>query len=508
MSQHPAQRSLAIHRTKIHSIDAFEGGVKVSTDRGVREYPGCYVFPGLVDAHAHIVGLGMVLDGLSLFGLESAEACARRAYDHGATRGEWVSGMGWNQELWSEPIYPHRALLDELFPSTPVYLRRVDGHAAWVNSEALRRASIDDHTADPIGGTILRDASGHATGILIDTAMDLVAKQLPDITAVQLRQSIQTALRHCSAAGLTEIHDMDVMPWHLEHFRELAEQGELSCRVQSWVRGQEFEWLEQGILPNVGEFQQTIGVKFYADGALGSRGAALLESYSDVQNEHGLLFLTHAELEERCTQALAQGFHVATHAIGDAANRLVLDVYQNLRRSGIADPTQLLRIEHAQIVNASDVNRFAESSIIASIQPIHCTSDAPMAEKRLGERCVDAYRWKSLLAAGTQICGGSDFPIESFKPLTGIDAFCRRLPAGYDQSWYASERLDRQSALLAYTDWAHQAADMAYRRGKLQAGFDADFVIVDRDLLHCADEDLLSTSIVATYCGGQLQYEA
>lgn len=507
----PLQADITIARARIHSLQPSPGGVTIRTEHGERHFPGCFALPGFVDSHAHIIGLGMKLLGLALYDCTSAQECIRRAQDYGTNannlRGDWISGMGWNQELWTETSLPTKELLDEFFPSTPVYLRRADGHAAWVNSEALRRANITSSTPQPNGGEILHNVQGEPSGILVDNAMELVAAHLPPFSSEQIQACILAAMKECSRVGLTEIHDMDVSCEALPLFREMAERGDLSCRVQSWVRGQNKEWLEQGVLPAVGEFQQTVGVKFYADGALGSRGAALLEPYSDMRSTMGLFLLGADELYERCVLAIEQGFHIATHAIGDAANRMVLNVYQRLREKSIADEHTLLRIEHSQIVHPSDRVRFGKYRITAPVQPVHCISDAPMAEKRLGERCSYGYPWRSLLEEDVMVAGGSDFPIESHNPLTGIDAFCRRLPLGASEAWYPQEILTREEALTAYTLWAHKAADQQYRRGSLASGKDADIVIVDRNLATCPDEEILQTTIVATYSAGVLRYE-
>ncbi len=503
-----SQAIIRTERARIHSVESHEGGVRVIGDSGTRDYPGCYVHPGFVDAHAHVIGLGMKLGGLSLYDAQSSAECVRRALESGPNRGDWIVGMGWNQELWSPSLMPDREELDRSIANVPVCLRRADGHALWLNSEALRRAGIDELLSEPPGAKFLRRANGELSGVLVDNAIELVQQVLPEYSNEQYAEFIRTALKACSAQGITEVHDMDVAPHHLAIYRELAEKGELHCRLQSYVKGQHQEWLREGVLPAVGEFQRTLGVKFYADGALGSRGAALLEDYADDPNNRGLMLITEEHLFESCRLAIDQGFHIATHAIGDAANRMVLNAYERLRRGGIADEHTILRIEHAQIVCQEDRARFAQANVVASVQPVHCISDAVMADKRLFDRCDRSYPWKSLLDEGVLLCAGSDFPIESHSVLQGIDAFCRRVPFNSSQSWYSRECINREQALRAYTIDAHRAADMHYRRGVLQSGFDADFVIVDRDLYHCAPEDILQTKIIATYCGGKLRYEA
>jgi predicted amidohydrolase YtcJ len=499
-------------RARIASVEPRNGGVRISTENGVHEYEGAFVLPGRVDAHAHIVGHGMRLSVTALYECTSLQQCTRALQASQYRRGDWVFGMGWNEELWTCGSKPLKSRLDEIFPHTPVYLRRADGHAAWVNSVALHMAGITDSSRDPLGGSIERNSAGHATGVLIDNAMLLVERLLPQPGDDDIMRAILRSQEACSSRGLTEIHDMDVAPKYIPLFREMAERGELRTRIQTWVSGQNDEWLDAGVLPAIGEFQTTLGVKFFADGALGSRGAALLQPYADAHDSTGLFLLSYDDLYSKARRACEQGFHVATHAIGDAANRMVIDVYEKLRREGIADASTILRIEHTQIIQPSDIPRMAEHSMWASVQPIHCTSDAFMAEKRLGDRCVNGYPWRSLISAGVRMCAGSDFPIESHDPLLGIDAFCERVPGNTGSigtaAWYGNERISRQEALRAYTLWAHESADVGYRRGELRPGADADFTVVDRNIETCTAEELMNVKVLATYCAGRRMYHA
>ncbi len=506
----PITRQALIHctRTRIATIDPWNDGVCIVTEHGKHTYPGAFVLPGLVDAHAHIVGHGMRLSVTSLYECSSLREVLETLTAAPHRRGEWIFGMGWNEELWTCGSLPSAHQIDALYPQTPVYLRRADGHAAWVNSAALQRAGITDTTADPDGGSIARLPGGEASGILIDNAMLLVETLLPPPTDEDIMRAILLSQAACSSKGLTEIHDMDVAPRFIPLFREMAERGELRTRVQTWVSGQNDEWMDAGVLPALGEFQTTLGVKFFADGALGSRGAALLEPYEDATDTTGLFLLSRDDFYRKARRACEQGFHVATHAIGDAANRMVIDVYEQLRKEGSAGESTVLRVEHTQIIHPADVPRMAANNLWASVQSIHCTSDARMAEKRLGERCTRGYPWRSLLDAGVRMCGGSDFPIESHDPLLGIDAFCRRVPAGSTDAWYGNERISREESLLAYTSWAHESADVAYRRGDIREGFDADLTIVDRDVSSCPAEELADVKVLATYCGGRRMYHA
>lgn len=500
----PIQATITISRGRIQSIEEKPGGVTIISEAGTHEYPDAWALPGLVDAHAHIFGLGMKLTGLSLYTALSAKECVQRALQHNFFHSNWINGMGWNQELWESREFPTIDLLDEAFPNAPVFLTRADGHAAWVNSVALKIAGINDETPDPVGGTILRDSNKKATGILIDNAMELVRDHIPKYTTEQQILLLKTAAEELIALGVTEVHDMDVDVELLPLFREMAETATLPIRVQSYVRAQNDEWLHAGVLPNTGEFQRTCGVKYFIDGALGSRGAALLQPYSDAPETTGLFLLTEDELFKKASRALEDGWQISTHAIGDAANRAVLNVYEKLRKN---NEDAFLRMEHAQIVHPDDVPRFKENNIKVLVQPIHCTSDAPMAEERLGERCEYSYPWRTLRNTGITFGGGSDFPIELHEPLTGIDAFCRRLPFGSDKAWYPKEIITREEALFAYTAWAHETSEMEYRRGFLKTGFDADIVLHDTNLLTCADDEILKTKVVATYTAGALRFK-
>jgi predicted amidohydrolase YtcJ len=499
------QGELTIVRGKIAAIEQRTGGVALRSGSRRVEFPGGWAFPGFVDAHAHVVGLGLAAREGYLRGATSKHECIERVIARGPNRGEWIVARGWNQELWTPPFFPTRYDLDRVFPTTPVALTRVDGHALWVNSSALEHAGITAATPDPAGGAILRDDSGSPTGILLDAAIELIQRHIPALTHEDVERAIIAATTAASSVGLTEIHDMDVLPEHLPVFTQLAEQGKLPCRILSWVRGQHFEWHSAGVLPTTGEFHRVVGVKLFADGALGSRGAALLEPYTDDPSTCGILLLTVEEITERIERALDDGFSsIAVHAIGDRAARVVLDAFEQIQQRYVALDNVRLRIEHSQVVHPDDLPRYVHTGAIASVQPIHCTSDAAMAERRLGDRIASAYRWRSFVQHGVLLCAGSDFPVESHNPLCGIDAFCRRIPPGRDHPWNPDECLSSTEALEAYTINAHRAADMSYRRGWLAVGMDADITIVDRNIEVCPAEEILQARTLATVVGGTL----
>lgn len=497
----PFQGTITAERGRITSRQPHQGGITIITERDTHHYPNGWLYPGFTDTHAHVFGLGARLLGIALYHCRSAEQCLAILSSSSPTNQEWYVGMGWNQELWDIPVFPDKNILDRYFPNNPVYLSRADGHAAWVNSAALSIAGIHALPQDIHGGTIEVDEQGNPTGILIDNAMDLVKKHIPAFSDEEIQKRIMAATQQCAAWGLTEVHDMDVNPRFLPLYRDMAEAGTLPVRIVSYVSAQNDEWDKENLLPAVGEFLQVAGIKFYADGALGSRGAALLENYSDAQTQ-GLWLLDAETLYQKAKTGLDAGWQIATHAIGDAANRLVLDVYERLRNDGYSKDDNILRIEHAQIVHPSDYTRFSSLGVFAAVQPIHCISDALMAEQRLAERCNYSYPYNSLLQHKTIIGGGSDFPIESGDVLTGLDAFIRRIPFNSSEPWQSHEKITRINALQAYTTHAHVLSGNDYRRGLLETKYDADFTVLDTNILECAEKEITTAQVLATYTAG------
>ncbi|MCX6140082.1 MAG: amidohydrolase [Candidatus Kapabacteria bacterium] len=483
---------LHVERGRLRAILPCSIGTIIRTETDTYEYPGCHVLPGFVDNHAHIVGLGERLLVVSLHHAISEDDCVEKLRMAGPQPNGWIRAMGWNQEQWPNAQWPSIARLDAAFPTTPVSASRVDGHAMWVNSAALKAAGIDAH--------------GHS-GLLIDDDMAPVFAAIPPRTNDDLRSMILAATSLCASMGITEIHDMDVAePW-LDPFRELAEQGALPVRVQSFVRAHSDEWRIAGQLPAIGEFVRLAGVKYYADGALGSRGALLRAPYHDDVSTSGLELLSVEEMFRKANEAIEAGWPcIAIHAIGDAAVRNVLDAYE-LIRSTPNGADVILRIEHAQHVHPDDVQRMARLGVIACVQPSHCMSDAAMAERRLGpERLSWAYRWRSLLDAGVHLGAGSDFPIESPDVLAGIAAFIKRTPTGSMDAWQGQECITTKEAILAYTLWAHRTTGMDYRRGRLEVGYDADVVVLDRDLETSTADEIASTTVMATFVAGKRRY--
>ncbi len=483
---------LHVERGRIRAILPCVTGTIIRTETDTFEFPGCSVYPGFVDNHAHILGLGEKLSFVSLHDAETESDCIHRLTMGSTNTHGWLRAMGWNQEQWNSRSWPTRGALDDVFPDTPVVAMRVDGHAAWVNSTALTLAGID--------------AADHS-GVLVDAEMEPLLNVIPPHSADDIRAMILAATTYCSSMGITEIHDMDVAEVCLEPFRLLAEQGTLPVRVQSFVGAQHDEWQEIGLLPAGGEFHRLTGVKFYADGALGSRGAALRAPYADSPASKGFELLSIEQMVRKARAAVDAGWPaIAIHAIGDAAVRNVLDVYETVRAWDDGNDV-ILRIEHAQHVHPEDVQRMADLRVFACVQPSHCISDATMAERRLGpDRLTWAYRWRSLLDAGIQMGAGSDFPIESPSVLAGLKAFVSRTPGGMSDPWQGQERISMIEALRAYTSGAHATSGMEYRRGTLSIGYDADMVVVDRDVESCDLDELVDTRVMATFTAGKLRY--
>ena len=476
---------------------------------------GRTVLPGLIDAHGHLRNLGESRLSVDLTGATSAEEAAarvaRRARERGA--GGWITGRGWDQTLWPAAAFPDRAPLDAVTSTTPIVLTRIDGHALWVNAAALAAAGIDDGTPDPPGGRILRDASDRATGVLIDAAADAVRKLVPPLDDAAFAEAISDAARACAAVGLTGVHEMGVDSRQIATYTALIDSGDLSrfpLRLLGAINGPGAtwkEWRERGPLRRHGDRLSVSAIKLYADGALGSRGAALLEPYSDDPDNSGLVLAPPADLERWVGDAVTAGFQVCTHAIGDRANRTVLDAYQKVLVEHPGEDRRL-RVEHAQILAPQDLPRFKQLGVIPSMQPTHCTSDGPWAEERLGpERAKGAYPWRSLLASGVIIAGGSDFPVESPNPLLGIAAAVTRQPAR-GPVFHPEQRMTRAEAVRAFTGWAAYAGFDEDVAGALTPGKFADLVVIDRDIFSCPEQEIGQARVLLTVLGGEVVYDS
>ena len=478
----------------------------------VVELHGRAVTPGLVDGHCHLYGLGTSLEIVDLRGTASAAEAAARAAEAGRGRaaGEWITGRGWDQNRWPGQAFPTRDVLDAAVGDRPVALRRVDGHAVWVSSAALRLAGIDAATQDPPGGRILRDAAGAPTGVLVDNAMQLVEQEIPVPDRAVRERRIRAAAAHVAALGLTGVHEMGIDPETAEIYRDLAAARALPVRVTAYLSADAFVELPAGQAPTIlddGDDRFSLrGVKVYADGALGSRGAALAADYSDEPGNRGNWVTAPDDLRRTIDAAVAGGWQVAVHAIGDAAVHAVLDDYQAALAAHPGD--RRLRVEHAQVVAAGDVPRFAGLGVLASMQPTHATSDMPWAEARVGpERIRGAYAWRTLLDAGARLVAGSDFPVEEPSPLLGLyAAVTRQDRAGNPPGgWYPAQRMTLDEAIAAFTVAPAYAAFVEDARGRLAVGDVADATVYDRPL--APGRGLLETRIDMTLLDGQVVYE-
>ena len=479
---------------------------------------GHTVVPGFEDAHAHFLGIGFARLDVDLAGTRSfAEVLARvEKALKGRPPGEWVRGRGWHEEKWTSPApgavrgFPTHDALSAISPDNPVVLERADGHAVLLNAKAMAHFGIGSGTVAPAGGELIRYASGAPTGVFVDNAQSLVPP--PERTESELRRAIELATEECLAKGVTSLHDAGQPKDAIALYERLAARGQLRMRL--YVMASALQTMKALERPRTGLGDGLLdvrAVKVYADGALGSRGAALLEPYADDPGNVGLLRTSQEEMLETARYALAHGFQVATHAIGDRANRLVLDVYQKAlaERSDVAEPR--FRIEHAQQLSALDIPRFAELGVLASMQGIHCPSDRPWAPKRLGEARIreGAYVWRKLFDSGARILNGTDAPVEDVSPIQNFHASVTRAgadeqpPGGFDPG----QKMTRAEALRTMTLDAAYGAFAERERGSIEVGKRADLVVLSQDLLSVPDDALLRTEVLATIVGGRVAYE-
>lgn len=481
-----------------------------------RDLGGAFAMPGLIDAHGHVSGLGHSLRRLRFFGTTSEEQIAGMvaAEAAGRPKGEWIQGRGWDQNDWAVKRFPTHRSLDAAAPEHPVWLRRVDGHAGWANALAMRLAGVTRGTPDPPGGRIERGEDGEPTGVFVDNAMDLLADAIPAVTAEQESAAIVRSGRECARLGLTGVHDAGVDTLGLEAYRRIVAAHALPIRYAVMLSSAAA--LRPGLLERPrpvsddGRFR-VFAIKAYADGALGSRGAALLEPYDDDPGNRGLLVTSPDTLELLARLALGAKLPIGIHAIGDRGNRVALEACERAAGGAAALRGKRFRIEHAQVVALEDIPRFARAGFIAAMQPTHCTSDMPWAPERIGARRIErAYAWRRMLDAGVPLALGSDFPVEDANPLLGLYAAVTTQdldghpPGGYRPG----EKLTIWEALRGFTSDAAYAASMEKEVGRLAVGWRADVAVFDRDLTSVPASEIPKARCLLTLVGGEVAHEA
>lgn len=543
----PAQEApdLILHGGQIYTVDAQNSVAESVAIRGDRiaavgsnaeieklagrqtrkiDLEGRAVIPGLIDSHGHLGGLADSLRSIDLVGTKSFDEIIAKVAERAKStpKGEWITGRGWDQNDWPEKKFPHHRKLSDAVPDHPVYLTRIDGHAGLANEKALQLSAINIQTYDPEGGKIIRDPqSDEATGVLIDNAQRLVELRIPAMSDEQYRAMFGPAIRECLRHGITTIHDAGVTGRQIDTYKALIDAGEFDLRVYAMISaGDRYtlsKYFAAGPLIGYGDNRLTVrSVKAMIDGALGSRGAALLEPYSDDPGNTGLLVTRPETLAEVVNQALGAGFQVNSHAIGDRGNRIVLDTYEagfSAQRNAAqtADRDHRFRIEHAQVVALEDIPRFAKLGVIPSMQATHATSDMYWAENRVGpERIKGAYAWRKFLDAGCRIANGSDFPVERVSALEGFyAAITRQDKKGWPEGgWRPEEKMTREEALRSFTIDAAYAAFEEDLKGSIEKGKLADLVVLSKNVMRVEPAEILSAEVEMTLLGGEIVYSA
>ena len=474
---------------------------------------GKVMLPGLIDAHGHLLGLGANLLEVNLRDSKSAKHAASMVADYAFanTTQDWITGRGWNQELWSDRAFPRAQDLDNVVSDRPVFLTRVDGHAAWVNSKAMALAGITKDTQSPVGGEILKDSDGNPTGVFIDNAAALIEAYLPSASSEIYEQQLHAAGEHLLANGVTAMHDAGVNREVYDFYLKEAVEGDLPVRIYAMISATDPDLktlLANGPIRDKEDFLSIRSVKAYGDGALGSRGAALLSPYSDAPHQHGLLLTQPQDMTPLFTTVIGAGFQLNYHAIGDKANHVALNEFEKTF-AAIGGSELRNRIEHAQVIAPEDLARFAELDVLPSMQPTHATSDKNMAEDRIGkDRMKGAYAWQTLLESGIPLPLGSDFPVELANPFYGLHAAVTRQDRNNQpvKGWYAHEALTLDQAFRGFTLDAAYAGHMEDTLGTLTPGKWADFILVDQDIFNIDEKDIWKTQVQATYIAGKNVY--
>jgi len=512
----PLAEAMAIRGGRVQFVGSARGALAMrGPQTRVLDAAGATIIPGIADAHVHLLGLGMALRAVNLVGARSYEEVIERIAlkARELPTGTWITGRGWDQNDWPDTRLPSHDALSRAVPNHPVFVVRVDGHAALTNAAALRLGNVTAATTDPQGGRIERTASGEPTGVLVDRAMALVGGKIPAATREQVRDATLAAIKEVHRVGLTSVHDAGVDAATIDVYEDLARAGQYSLRNYVMIRQDDStlaRYFRRG--PQSGLYDGRIwirSIKISADGALGSRGAALLDPYTDEPTHSGLILTPQTRVKDVAVRALRSGFQLNVHAIGDRGNRVVLDAFEAaLKEVPVSD--HRFRVEHAQILHHDDIPRFARLDVIPSMQSTHQTSDMYWAPNRLGySRSLGGYAWRSLLNTGVIIPNGTDFPVEDVDPLKTFHSAVTRQdennwPTG---GWFPDQRMTRDEALKSITIWPAFAAFQERDMGSLSPGKYADFVILDRDLMTVAPEAILGTQVLATYVAGRAVFE-
>jgi hypothetical protein len=533
-----APPTLIFHHARIYTVDAantISEAIALQDDRIVRvgsdadvlklrasstrvvDLGGAAVLPGLHDAHGHFTGLGAFLQSLNLRGTTSYQQIVDRVRERVAMArpGEWIVGRAWDQNDWADTRFPAHEALSAVSPDNPVYLTRVDGHAGLANRAAMTLAGLTAATPDPPGGRILRGADNAPTGVLIDNAQGLVSGRIPLVSDRQLEEQILLADREMRRLGITTVDDAGTDGRTVDAYKRLIDAGRLKTRLYVMLRGslaalQPF--FAKGPVTDYANHRLAVrAIKIVADGALGSRGAAMLEPYDDESGIRGLLTTPPEEIYAQTLAASKAGFQTAVHAIGDRANRIVLDTFERVQREVPGSRGLRMRVEHAQILDAKEIPRFAALGVIASMQATHATSDMPWVPTRIGRARMEegAYVWRKILATGAVIANGSDFPVEEPDPMRGLYAAVTRQDASGSPrgGWMADERMTRQEALVSFTRSAAFAAHAESLTGSLEVGKLADLVVLSSDIMRVQPPDILETTVRMTIVGGEIVHD-
>ena len=471
------------------------------------------LLPGLIDAHGHVMGLGETLLQVDLRESQSAVDAAKMVQAYAKTQQEleWVTGRGWNQVLWPGKAYPTASSLDEYVNNKPVILSRVDGHASWVNSKALEIADITKDTLDPPGGKIVRDNQGNPTGVLIDNAENLILKHLPQTSEAILAAQLNAAGQQLLSEGITSAHDAGIDKVVYDYYKKRVAEHSLPVRIYPMIAATSpvlMQLLDKGHVQDQYDWLSIRSVKLYGDGALGSRGAALLKPYSDAPENNGLLVTRKNDLKPLFDLVLSKGFQLNYHAIGDRANRLALDQFAD-SFSRVGGRSLRNRVEHAQVINVDDIPRFKSLNIIPSMQPTHATSDMNMAEDRVGaDRLKGAYAWQTFLKQGSPVAFGSDFPVELSNPFLGLHAAVTRQNQSNSpkNGWIPSEAVTVKQAFRGFTLDAAYAAHQEKILGGLTEGKWADFILIDQDIFTMLPQDIWKIQVLETWIAGERRF--